>query len=91
MHDEPRTIPPRPEPDEVSGRAVAALIFGVLGLAHLCPCVGPVIAIALGMGERSGVGKAAVVIGAVGLGIDVILGLVGAALLVNVVVSDWLF
>jgi cytochrome c biogenesis protein CcdA len=92
MYDEPRTIPPRPTPnggpDEVSGRSVAALIFGVLGLAHVCPCVGPVIAIALGMGRRDGVGRAAVVVGAIGLGVDVLLALSAGALLLKTILFE---
>ena len=80
MHDEPRDIPPpNPPPtgavlppDDVTGKAVAALIFGVLGLAHFCPCIGPALAIGLGYGERSGVGRAAIVLGAITLFFDLL-------------------
>ena len=84
MHDEPRDIPPLPPPEEVTGRAVAALILGVSGLVHACPCIGPVLAIALGFREKSGVGKAAVILGIVTLVLDL---LVIPALVVRAILS----
>jgi hypothetical protein len=87
MHEEPLDIPPLPQPDEVSGKAVAALICSLLGLTHSCPCIGAVLAIALGYGEKSGVGRAAFIVGLVTLALDamfvlaiVILQVVNAAL-----------
>ena len=49
----------RPEP---SGKAIAALVFGILGLT-LAPCIGPILAIVLGWGEKTGVGRAGLILG----------------------------
>jgi hypothetical protein len=87
MHDEPKDIPPPPQPDEVSSKAVAALIFGVLGLSHLCPCIGAAVAVGLGFGEKSGVGRAALVLGVVTLVLDI---LFVAAVVLRILVEGWL-
>jgi cytochrome c biogenesis protein CcdA len=52
--------------EPASGRAVAALVFGVLGLT-VAPCVGPILAIVLGSGEPSGIAKAGVILGWIAL------------------------
>lgn len=51
---------------EASGRAIAALIFGILGLTAL-PCIGPIVAIVLGSGERDGIGRAGFLLGWIAL------------------------
>ena len=43
--------------DEASGKSVAALVFGILSW-FMCPCAFGVVAIVLGAGERSGIGRA---------------------------------
>ena len=53
-----------PEP---SGKSIASLIFGILGLVGFLPCVGPLVAIFLGTGERDGVAKAGVILGWISL------------------------
>ncbi len=53
--------------DRASGKAVASLVFGILAITGALPCIGSVLAIALGAGEESGVGRAGVLIGLVSL------------------------
>ena len=48
---------------QTSGKAIASLIFGILGITQLAPCIGPIFAIALGLGERDGPGRAGVILG----------------------------
>ena len=55
--------------EEVNGKAVAALIFSLAGLALWCPCIGSILGIVLGSGENSGVGKAGVILGWIGVGL----------------------
>jgi hypothetical protein len=50
-----------------STRAVLSLVFGILALTGYCPCIGSFAAILLGAGEKSGVGRAGVVLGWVSL------------------------
>lgn len=57
----PMTETASPEP--ASGRAVASLVFGILGVSFVAPCVGPILAIVLGNGEPGGVAKAGVILG----------------------------
>ena len=47
-----------PSPAPVTTRSVLALVFGVLGITATCPCLGSIAAIALGLGEENGVGRA---------------------------------
>jgi hypothetical protein len=49
-------------------RAVLSLVFGVLGF-EVCPCLGGLLAILLGWGERSGVGRAGFVLGWISLAV----------------------
>jgi hypothetical protein len=63
-----------------STKAVLSLVFGILAFFGL-PCVGSIVAIVLGKGERSGVGRAGFVLGWIGL----VLGL-----LVAILVAIWL-
>ncbi len=51
--------------EPASGRDIAALVFGILGLTGFC--IGPVLAIALGMGQRNGLARAGMILGWVGL------------------------
>lgn len=48
---------------EPSGKAIAALVLGILGLLQLAPCIGPIGAIVFGWGERSGIGRAGLILG----------------------------
>lgn len=50
-----------------TGRAIAALVFGILGVVQLAPFLGPILALALGAGEPSSAGRAARILGWVGL------------------------
>jgi hypothetical protein len=52
--------------ERVGTKAVLALVFGILSL-EVCPCVGSLLAILLGWGERSGVGRAGFVLGWISL------------------------
>jgi hypothetical protein len=52
--------------EPVSTRAVFSLVFGILAF-NGCPCVGSLLAIVLGWGERSGIGRAGVVLGWISL------------------------
>jgi hypothetical protein len=54
--------------DDVSTRAVLALISGVLAVG-LCPCIGSLAAIVLGMGEKSAVGRTGFWLGWITLGL----------------------
>ncbi len=49
--------------DSTSTRGVLSLIFGVLGILCILPCVGPLAAIVLGMGEKDGMARAGVILG----------------------------
>jgi cytochrome c biogenesis protein CcdA len=49
--------------EEVSGKAIASLVFGILAVTGVCPCIGSIVAIALGVGETSGVARAGVILG----------------------------
>lgn len=66
---------------EASGRAVASLVFGILGIVGVTPCLGPILAIVLGRGERSSVGRTGVLLGWITLVLHVILACVGLAFL----------
>jgi len=48
--------------EPVSSRAIASLVFGILAF-NGCPCIGGVLAVLLGAGERSGIGRAGFVLG----------------------------
>ena len=52
--------------ERASLKAVLSLVFGILGF-ELCPCLGGVVAILLGWGERSGVGRAGFILGWISL------------------------
>ena len=68
-------------PEPASGRAIASLVFGILGVTFFAPCVGPILAIVLGNGEPGGVAKAGVILGWIGLGILALAAVVSAAFL----------
>lgn len=69
--------------EETSGKAVAAFVFGILGLCQILPCIGPIAALWLGQGESSALGKAGRILGWVTLGLYafalVAIGLLAAA------------
>jgi len=68
----------KPEPS--SPRAVASLVFAILGIIQVAPCIGPIVAIILGNGERGSVARAGVVIGWVTLALYVCALLLGLVL-----------
>lgn len=43
--------------------SIIAFVFAILGITSFLPCIGPIVAIVAGSGERSALGRAAVVIG----------------------------
>jgi hypothetical protein len=51
------------QPDSPTARGVLALVFGVLGMLCICPILGSIAAIALGMGQKDGMARAGVVLG----------------------------
>jgi hypothetical protein len=61
--------------EQASTKAVLSLVFGVLSFVA-CPIVGSILAIVLGSGERSGVGRAGAILGWISLA----LSLLGAAI-----------
>jgi hypothetical protein len=65
-----------------SGKAIASLIFGILGLTGACPCVGSILAIVLASGESGDIAKAGRILGWIGLALTLLsLLLVGGFLL----------
>ena len=62
-------------PQETTGRAVAALILSLLGVTFACPCIGSVVGIVLASGEKSDVGRAALILGWIGIGITLLAAL----------------
>ncbi|MEW6073535.1 MAG: hypothetical protein AB1726_13205 [Planctomycetota bacterium] len=67
--------------DQPSGRAIASLVFGILGLTA-CPCAGGLLAILLGAGERHPVGRAGMILGWISVGLTALAGLLGLLVLV---------
>ena len=58
---------PAPVVEPASGRAIAALVLGILGVVQVLPIVGSIAAIILGSGERTGPGRAGAILGWIGL------------------------
>lgn len=54
--------------EEASGKAIASLVFGILGVSCVLPLFGPLLAIVLGWGDENGVAKAGVILGWITLG-----------------------
>ncbi|MCZ6597360.1 MAG: hypothetical protein O7B99_06970 [Planctomycetota bacterium] len=74
-------MPPVPETtEEPTVKAIVGLIFSVLAFAW-CPCVGSILGIVLGAGEKSGVARAAVIVGWIGVAYILFAILVTLALL----------
>jgi hypothetical protein len=71
---------------ETNGKAIASLVFGILGLTQFLPCVGPIVAIVLGAGETDGVGRAGLILGWITLAIYAAVAL---AALVFFAVGGW--
>lgn len=67
---------------EPSGRAIAALVLGILGLLQLAPCIGPIGAIVFGWGERGGVGRAGLILGWITLALYAVVGFVALLLVI---------
>jgi|RhiMethySRZTD1v2_1073278.scaffolds.fasta_scaffold689806_2 cytochrome c biogenesis protein CcdA len=74
--------------EEVTGKAVAALIFSLLGLVGWCPCIGSILGIVLGAGQKNGVARAAVILGWIGLGLIVLIALVFGAQMLLLRIAD---
>ena len=74
--------------EPTSTRAALSLVFGILALTGWCPCIGSFAAILLGAGERSGVGRAGVILGWVSLLATVLwMAFATLALLVGAVIA----
>jgi len=58
---------------ETSGRAIAALVCGVLAIGGVLPCLGSVLAIWLGVPEDSPVGRAGLLLGCLSLAIPLLI------------------
>jgi cytochrome c biogenesis protein CcdA len=67
--------------NQATTKAVLSLVFGILAVTGGCPCIGGVLAIALGSGEKSGVGRAGVILGWIHLGLLVLALIVFAVFL----------
>jgi len=52
---------------EPNGKAIASLVLGILGIAQVLPCLGPILAIAMGWDETEGPGRAGVILGVITL------------------------
>lgn len=76
-----------PREASVTTRSVLALVFGLLGITGACPCLGSIAAIALGMGEENGVGRAGFHLGWISLVLGFFGVLCALALLVATVVT----
>jgi hypothetical protein len=74
--------------ETTSTRAVLALVFGILAITGTCPCIGSFAAILLGAGERSGVGRAGVILGWVSLLMWLVIALLAVLGLGVAVVAD---
>lgn len=73
--------------EQPSGKAIAALVFGILSFAGL-PCIGALLAIFLGTGEKSGVGRAAVILGWVHLAFMVLVAMAVAFFLLVAAIAN---
>ena len=49
--------------NEPSGKAIASLVCGILGITFVLPLFGPILAILLGWGEEHGVARAGIILG----------------------------
>lgn len=61
---------------ETSGKAIASLVLGILGIAGAAPFIGPILAIVLGWGEKEGPGRAGVILGVIGLALYAVVAFV---------------
>lgn len=68
--------------NEPSGKAIAALVLGILGLLQLAPCIGPIGAILFGWGERTGIGRAGLILGWITLALYAVVGFVALLLVI---------
>jgi hypothetical protein len=58
---------------EESSAGIVAFVFALMGLIGVLPCIGPIIAIIAGAGDRTALGRAGVVIGWITLAIYALL------------------
>ena len=80
-----------PTEPETSGRAVAALVCGVLAIGGALPCLGSVLAIWLGASEESPVGRAGLVLGCLSLAIPLLMLMLTGCLALPVLFLTALF
>lgn len=74
--------------EETSGRAIASLVFGILGITGTCACIGSILAIVLGAGEEGGIARAGVLLGWIGLAIWGLAALVWSGFLLFAVLAE---
>lgn len=67
---------------EDTGKGIAALVFGILGLIGICPLVGSILGVVLGQGEPGSMAKAGVITGWIGIALSVLSILVVIAMMV---------
>lgn len=72
---------------ETSTRAVWSLVFGILSFT-LCPVLGGILAIVLGWGETSGVGRVGKILGFVSLILALLVWLVFAMIVGGVAIAN---
>jgi hypothetical protein len=73
--------------ERVGTKAVLSLVFGILGF-EVCPCIGGVLAILLGWGERSGVGRAGFLLGWISVALYALVGVAVAFFLVLAAIAS---
>ena len=56
-----------PSDPPASGRAIAALVFGILGVIQVAPFLGPILALFLASGEPSSTARTARILGWIGI------------------------
>ncbi len=67
--------------ETTSTRAALSLVFGILAITGVCPCIGSFAAILLGAGERHGTARAGVILGWVSLALMLATAVFAALLL----------
>lgn len=84
-----------PQPTDNSGKAVASLVLGIVGLLPVCPLIAPATAIGLGISAKKdikrsegrtgggGMATAGIVLGAIGIVLTIAGGIVFALLIAN--------
>ena len=74
--------------EETSSAGVVAFVFAILGISGMLPCIGPIVAVVAGSGDRTSLGRAGVVIGWITLGIyALVLALLAVAGVVALIIG----